>query len=547
MAKQISLIGAIKKFNKTLFSDQKDIGAIYFFAIMAGIVQLSLPLGIQSIVGFVMAGSISTSIIILIILVVFGVFINGLLQIRQQQIIEKIKQKLFFRYSMEYANRIPMLNVEKLDGEYLPELVNRFFESVSLQKGVDKLLLDLPAAIVQIGFGMILLSLYHPIFIAFAALLIISIFVLLRFTSQQGLITAMDASGYKYQLAAWLQEIARSIKSFKYTKGTELHLQQTDKILTNYLSTKTKHFKIIMIQSWGFIWFKIIITATMLIIGSYLLINQQINVGQFIAADIVIIAMMSSIEKIIANLDTIYDALVSVEKLSLIAEAEVEESGTLEMPTTDTGVAISFQNVSYSYNQIDTVFKNFSFDIAPGKLVWIKGNSGTGKTTILRLLTGAYKNFEGAINIDNVPLGNYEISSLRKNTGILLGAQDIFNASLLQNITMGNEEITIEEIISLAKIVGMDGYITACKNGFDTVLQPLGIMLPNVVRRNILLMRALLGRQRLLLLEDPLLHLQEAQKHELFAWIKRFANCTILIASIDDTIGNYCHQTIQLS
>jgi ATP-binding cassette, subfamily B, bacterial len=546
MAKNISLQGAIRKFNQVLISDKKDVGAIYFFAILSGLVQLSLPLGIQSIISFVLAGRISTSIVVLITMVIFGVFINGLLQVRQQQIIEKIKQKIFFRYSMEYANRIPMLNMEKLDGQYLPELVNRFFESVSLQKGIDKLLLDLPAAVVQIGFGMILLSIYHPVFIAFSILLIFVILVILRLTSVEGLKTAIQASGYKYDLVSWLEEMARTIKSFKYTKGTKLHLHQTDKILNKYLLAKTNHFKILMIQVWGFVWFKIIITATMLIIGVVLLVNQQINVGQFIAADIVIIAMISSIEKLISNLDTIYEALVSVEKLSLIAEAEIEKSGTLVVQDKPAGIKIDFNNVNYAYNENNPVLQNFNTSIEAGKIVVIKGQSGSGKSTILRLLTGAYTNFEGAILIDDIPIQNYDIDSLRKHTGILLGAQEVFNDTLLNNITMGDAAITMEQISALAKMIGLDVFIESLRYGFDTVLHPLGALLANDVRRNILLMRAILGSQRLLLLEHPFAHLHKDQVRHVLAWIKQHNHCTILLAAPDDSLDDYCHQTIQL-
>ena len=167
-----SLLKSVRQLFKILKLDKKDISSIYFFSILGGLISLSLPLGIQTIISFVMAGSISASIIVLIIIVVFGVFLNGLVQVRQMQVIEKIKQKIFTRYSLEFADRLPKLNVEKLDKYYLPELVNRYFDVPSLTKSIDKLLLDLPTAIIQIFFGLLLLSLYHPIFIGFGLLLV---------------------------------------------------------------------------------------------------------------------------------------------------------------------------------------------------------------------------------------------------------------------------------------------------------------------------------------------------------------------------------------
>ncbi|MBU3744753.1 MAG: ABC transporter, partial [Sediminibacterium sp.] len=231
---------------KLLAADRKDISAIYFFAILTGLVQLSLPLGIQTIINFVLAGTISTSIVVLIVLVVIGTVLGGLLQVRQLQLIEKLKQKIFVRYSLEFANGIPKMNVEKLDKYHLPELINRFFEVPSFQKGIEKILLDLPTAVIQMTLGLLLLSFYHPVFIAFGAVLIIAIVLIIRLTVQPGFSAALEASDYKYRVAAWLQELARMIKSFKYTRNCEIHIQKTDELSTGYLEARTNYFRILL-------------------------------------------------------------------------------------------------------------------------------------------------------------------------------------------------------------------------------------------------------------------------------------------------------------
>src|SRR5690606_32878614 len=178
-------------------------------SIFAGLVSLSLPLGIQTIIGFVQAGTLSTSIVVLILLVLLGTFFTGLLQVRQLEMIEKIEQKLFVRYAIDYTERLPLLDLQKLDSYYIPELVNRFFDAPSLQKSIHKLLVDIPAAIIQIIFGVILLSFYHPLFIAFGIFLFSVIFIILKFTSYRGFETSLETSDYKYKAASWLEEMAR--------------------------------------------------------------------------------------------------------------------------------------------------------------------------------------------------------------------------------------------------------------------------------------------------------------------------------------------------
>ena len=533
-------------FLKMLGLDRKDISAIYLFAILAGLVQLSLPLGIQTIISFVLAGSVSTSIIVLIVLVVAGTFLNGLLQVRQLQLIEKLKQKIFVRYSLEFADRLPKLNIEKLDNYYLPEMVNRFFEVPSLQKGIEKILLDIPAAIIQILLGLILLSFYHPIFIGFGAVLILIIFLILRYTLQQGFNASLEASDYKYQVAAWLQDMARMIKSFKYARNSNIHIQQTDQLVSGYLESRTRYFKILLTQAWSFIGFKTLITAAMLIVGATLLVDQQINIGQFIAADIVILSIISSVEKLIGNLDKLYESFTSIEKMNTVTEAVTETEGTILLPSSNKGVSVNFDAVNFSYPNAEQVLHQISFQVEPGELVLIKGNSGSGKSSLLRLLTGAFINFEGSVLIDGLPIGNYSLSSLRSQTGVLLNQQDIFRGSLLSNITLGNPLVSTDEILAVTKLTGLDTFIQSNKNGFDTILDPLGKRLPQNIRHQILLTRAILGNNRLLLLEEPFLHLTPQQKTAVLQFLKNKTNTTVIVFSATEETDTSYNRIIEI-
>jgi ATP-binding cassette subfamily B protein len=527
-------------FLKMLGLDRKDISAIYLFAILAGLVQLSLPLGIQTIISFVLAGSVSTSIIVLIILVVAGTFLNGLLQVRQLQLIEKLKQKIFVRYSLGFSARLPQLNVERLDNYYLPEMINRFFEVPSLQKGIEKILLDIPTAIIQILLGLLLLSFYHPVFIGFGAVLLLIIVLILRYTLQQGFSASLEASDYKYQVAAWLQDMARMIKSFKYAGNSNIHVQQTDKLVSGYLDARTHYFKILLTQAWSFIGFKTLITAAMLIVGATLLVDQQINIGQFIAADIVILSIIGSVEKLIGNLDKIYESFTSIEKMNAVMEATTETGGSIVLPGTKQGVSIVFDLVDFSYPNGEKVLQQISFSINPGEMVLIKGSSGSGKSSLLRLLTGAYQNFEGSVLIDGLPVGNYELHSLRSLTGVQLNQQEIFRGSVFDNITMGDKTVSMEMILQLANITGLDTFIQSNKEGFDTILDPLGKRLSQHIRQNILLTRALLGNKRLLLLEEPFLQLTVRQKAAVIRYLKTQTNTTIIILSAnEETMGDY--------
>ncbi len=519
---------------KVLRLEKQEITSVYFYAVLNGLIQLSLPLGIQSIISFVLGGSISTSLVILIILVVVGVFLAGLVQVNQMKIIEKVQQKIFVRYSLEYANRIPRLDMKSVDNYYLPELVNRFFDTISLQKGVSKLLLDIPTASIQILFGLILLSFYHPVFIVFSLLLVAIISSILYYSGSKGLETSLEESKYKYAVAGWLEELARVVKSFKFSKGTLLNLSRTDTLVNGYLNARTSHFRVLLFQYWSLVSFKVVITAAMLIVGSVLLINQQLNLGQFIAAEIVILLILNSVEKLIINIDKVYDVLTSVEKLSTITDKPLDEDGTIEMPKKLIGMQVQLNNLTFELQE-KTILKDISFLVEPGKKIAVMGADGSGKSTLLRLISGVFPEYEGGIIIDNVPLRNYLVDSYQQQTGVLINQQDIFYGTLLENITMGYNLIRPDEIMMLSSKVGLSDFIQDQPNGFATMLDPVGKRLSRSVIQKILLLRALVNQPRLLLLEEPWRGLEDHNRQKIQDYLlEDIKGVTVFVESNDD-------------
>ena len=228
--------------------DKKDILQIFYYAIFAGLVALSLPLGIQASINLIQGAQISTSWIVLVILVTIGVGFQGGLQVMQMRILENIQQKIFTRSSFEFAYRFPKIKTSELHNYYAPELANRFFDTLTVQKGLNKILLDFPAAFLQIIFGIVLLSFYHPFFIIYGVLLIGLIYIVFKYTAKKGLDTSLQESKEKYRVAHWIQEIARSMVSFKMSGATALAMKRNDKLTTDYLTARESHFKILLLQ-----------------------------------------------------------------------------------------------------------------------------------------------------------------------------------------------------------------------------------------------------------------------------------------------------------
>ncbi|MFZ9719212.1 MAG: ATP-binding cassette domain-containing protein, partial [Chitinophagaceae bacterium] len=427
------------------------------------------------------------------------------------------------------------------------EFVNRFFDSVNLQKSLSKLLLDVPTATIQVLFGLILLSLYANIFIIFSILTIIVIYLILYRTSANGLKSSLEESDYKYQVAGWLEEIARVLKSFRFSRLSTLPIDKTDNYVTNYIDARTRHFKVLLVQYWSLIIFKVLITSSMLVVGGVLLVQNQINVGQFVAAEIVILTVLNSVEKLIQSLDKVYDVLTSIEKLGKVLDNPLEQTGSLPLEPGEKGIQLSMQKVTFGYNSSFNVLNDVSFDIPSGAKVCIMGSDGSGKSTLLRLFTGSYQQFEGSVLMNQVPIGNYDQDSLRARTGILFHQQDIFQGTIYENISLGDKSVTASQILALAKKVGLESFIVSLKQGFDTPIDPAGKRLSTGVIRKILLLRALISQPRLLMLEDPWLGYDEEDtariKHYL---LNETAEATVVISANDEAFARSCDYVIEM-
>lgn len=516
--------------------EKKEITDIYVYAVLKGLIQLSLPLGVQTIVGFVLGASMRASLVVLIALVVAGVLAAGIMKVHQMKIIEKIQQKIFVRYSFAFAQHIPKLDLKKANQYYLPELVNRFFDIPVLQKSLSKILLDAPAATIQIIFGLLLLSFYHPAFILFGFILMVLLWLILRYTGQHALQTSIDESTYKYKVAGWLEEMARVIKSIKLSKPTNLHLHKTDEQVTNYLGARNRHFRILLLQYYVLVIFKTIVTAAMLIVGTLLLVNQQINIGQFIAAEIIILLVLNSVEKLIMTLGSVYDTLTSVEKISNLTDKPTEEEGTVSLANNKQPLSLEMKNLFFSYDDETNVLHDISLQINAGEKVCIRGGESSGKSTLLRLMAVAYSGFEGQLLINGLPLDNYNKGSLRAQMGVLLNLQDIFYGTLRENILMGDSATSMDMVIDYATKTGLSEYIGTLKDGYDTVLDPAGKKLSRSVIHKILLVRALVGNPPLVLLEEPWTNSETDYRHRVMQVLKEMKNTTLVVVSNDENI-----------
>ncbi|WP_435263766.1 peptidase domain-containing ABC transporter [Tenacibaculum sp. nBUS_03] len=527
--------------------ERKDILQIAYYAIFEGIVALSLPLGIQAIINLLQGAQVSASWVVLIILVTGGVAFAGILKLMQMRIIETIQQRIFTRASIELSYRFPKIKMSELRNYYLPELANRFFDTLTIQKGLSKILIDVPSAFLQIIFALLLLSFYHPFFIFFGFLLLLLIFIVFKYTAQKGLETSLKESKNKYKVAHWLQEIARTVMSFKLSGKTNLALNKTDNLVDDYLQSREKHFKILILQYIQMIGFKVLVTAGLLLIGGFLVLNQKMNIGQFVAAEIIILLIITSVEKLIIGLESFYDVLTSIEKLGQIIDKPIENQEG-ELINNDHKLSIELQSVDYKVNSLNIpILNDISLVINPTDRILIQGESGSGKSSLLQLISGLMEPTSGHIYVNNQSINSLHLNNYRANLGLSLSEETPFEGSIRENITFGDQEITDEQIYTTLENVGLTDFIKQQPNGLSTILNPEGKQIAYTIAKKIILARAIIKKPKVLILEDPLDQFKKEETQKIINFLAdKSQPWSLIVVSSNITWKEKCNKHITL-
>jgi len=532
-----------KRFWLLLKPDRKEIYQVYVYALFKGLIVLSLPLGIQTIINLIQGGAVSTSWIVLSMLIALGVFLNGYIQFMQMRIMENIQQDIFARTAFNFTFRIPKIRLEELQDYYAPELMNRFFEILSIQKNLSKIIIQFSTAILQIIFGLILLSFYHPFFILFSVLLVLIVAIIIKLTSKLAMDSSIKESKFKYKVLSWLEELARAKDSFKVAGYTSLPEQKTDDRVLHYIESREKHFGVLKIQYMLLLIFKIFVALGLLIVGGLLVINQQMNIGQFVAAEIIILLVIESTEKIILNLESVYDLFTSLEKLGEFDEFNLDDADAKKSALIidqRQPLDVELKNISFAYpNTSKQIVKDISFHFKAGKKHVIMGENGSGKSTLLHLISGLYKPATGIICINEHPYESYHQQDLNELIGSGLKEETLFEGTLMENITLGRKNISMEQIETTLQHLFLKDYVSSVPKGLFTPIEPLGRKLPRSVIQKLLLARAVVNNPLLLVIESNFDAIEISERKKIISYLfDKNKNWTLIMISNDQQIIN---------
>jgi ABC-type bacteriocin/lantibiotic exporter with double-glycine peptidase domain len=309
-----------------LHFERKTINYIFLYAIMIGLLGLTLPLGTTAIFNLLTNGSMYSSTYILIGVVLVGILVGGLLLIGQLTLVELVEQKIFARTSLEFAYRLPRIKKSELEGEYPPELINRFFDILTIQKGLTKLLVEIVSSAVLIVFSAILLSFYHPVYMVFGFFTVIVLAIVVSLYYRDAVKTSIEESSHKYRVVAYLEEMAANLDDFRGSKTKmDQAMKKTDELASRYVQARTNHFRVLRKFFGSSILIRAILMGALLLMGSYFVIERQMTFGQFVAAEVIVVQISYAVEKLLTGMSTVFDMVTSAEKLAVVTDLDLEE------------------------------------------------------------------------------------------------------------------------------------------------------------------------------------------------------------------------------
>lgn len=489
------------------------IRSLVVYSIVVGVFALSVPLTVDALISAVAFGGFLQPVVVLSAVLFVALLLSGAFRVIQAYLAEVIQRRLFLRLASDLAYRLPRVRMEAHDRHYGPELVNRFFEVTMVQKATALILLDGVNIVLSAVIGMTVLAFYHPLLLTFDLVIIAVVSVIIFGPVRRAIRSAVDESRVKYQVAGWLEDLARHPVAFMSPGGRGLAVDRLDRLAADWLGARKAHFRVLLLQICGGLGLQAFAATALLALGGVLVIEGTLSLGQLVAAELIVSAVVGSIAKLGKHLESWYDMLAAVEKLGHLTDLPLEDRrGDAPVPVGKTeGIALQAQNLSYAYLPGSPVFSDLSFEVPAGSRTALTGPSGSGASTLLQILFALRRPTAGRVEVDGFDLHEWHPDALRGQVAFVAGPE-IVEGTILDNVRFGRPGLGVGEVRSALEAAGLWDSVRRLPEGVYTRLSAWGDPLSATQCGLLMIARALAGRPRLLLLDGVLDGLDEVRR-----------------------------------
>ena len=521
----------------------RDIGVVVFFSILVSVLSLAVPMTVEALVNTVAFGRFMQPLAMLALVLFVFLGFGAALRALQTWIAEIIQRRLLVRVVAELTSRLTRVRHDAYDGHHGPELMNRFFDVMTVQKAAAMLVLDGVAIVVQTIVGMILLAFYHPYLLGFDIVLLVLMAATITLLGRGAVRTSIDESYAKYNIAGWLEQLAQFPITVKHQANWTL--SRADTLTCDYLTARHRHFVVLMRQICFALGLQAVVATALLSLGGWLVITGQLTLGQLVAAELVVTVIIGSFAKLGKHIESFYDLMAAVDKLGHLFDLPLERETGDDLPASEAGIEIRLSNVEHRTTDGTRTIVAINDFVASGEMVAVTGPSGSGKSRLLELLYALREPTQGHIEFDRADLRNLRLSTMRKQVALVRGT-DLFEGTVCDNLKTGRE-IELHTLRRALEAVGMHADLMCLPQGLETHLSPGGAPLSGSQRTRLALARAIVSRPRLLLIDQILDGLAVEQSMQILDAVREFLpQTTIVLVSTRRHLLHRCQRSLSL-
>ena len=532
----------LRRVRQLLALDREDIAVVVIYGVALGLLSLAVPIAVQSLVNTVTFGSLIQPLVVLTALLAVALIGAAVLRALQIRIAEMLQRRLFVRIVVEIGARLPRVSAEALRQKNGPELLNRFFDVFTTQKSVTSLLLGgVDAALIALV-GLVVLAFYHPALLAFDLVLITGAVLVLVPLGRGGTDTSIAESKAKYAVAGWLEDMARHPLSFKLAGGEALARAKVEDLAHGYLEQRERHFRIVFRQVVGALTIEVLASVALLAVGGFLVIDRQLSIGQLVAAELIVTAVVASIAKLGGKVEVFYDLVAAVDKLGEILDLPLERSDG-EAPPTD---AASRGALEVRDLELGGGSMRASFSLRPGDRVAISADSAGMTNELVEAVFGLKAVGAGVVEIDGYDLRDLALPSLRSRAA-LVREPELFPGCIFDNLRAANPDLSATEAWKVLDRVGLHQVVKSLPQGLQTPLLSDGDPLTGTQSAALAIARAVATEPSLLILDRTLDHLDPRQSLDLLDRLRNAEGFSLLVVTDDARIHERMDRHLHLS
>jgi ABC-type bacteriocin/lantibiotic exporter with double-glycine peptidase domain len=538
---KINLLSRVTLFVKL---ESHDIYTIIYLIVGVGILNLATPVAIQALVNIVTMGGVLEPLYVISLILFILLTLSGVLYVLQAYLVEHIQRRFFVRTAIEAANNTQVSIGQEHSTQNTAELMNRFFDVSTIQKAAAQLLTNGLSSVLQAVIGSIVLMFYSFYFALIVLLMIFTLWFIVRVIGGRAIDTSIQESTTKYKVVAWLETISNNISAFKFLQGKYLSQKHIDTLALNYLDARKTHFNTLLKQNITGVVLYALAGTSMLALGGALVIEGQINLGQFVAAELIIFNVLSSFIRFIYQLEYFYVMTAAFDKIGKIQDLEKEKSGAYTSNHNE--VSIHFKDVSYAYNDQLLGVNQLSFELPPKSTMAMLARSGSGKSTVAELLVGLKVPSSGFVQYNQVDIKQYDIDTLRQKVGYMRKL-DIIEDSIANNIRFGREDITAAQITEVLGKLGILEVVLKLEENIDTPLSHTGAPLSFSQAKLLCLARNIISNPALLVI-DGLLDDFETLTLDIVMKLLTAENrsWSLVVLTKHEHVAKYCERLMKL-